>query len=51
MAVDRKLGFLLLSIYLIATGANAFLRLSFNGENYVMGGLALAAGIVLLIRR
>ena len=51
MAVDRRLGFILLSIYLIATGVDAFIALRFQGQNYVMGGLALAAGVVLLIKR
>ena len=51
MTVDRKLGFILLSIYLIAIGLDQFIALRFDGKNYVMGGLALAAGVVLLIKR
>ena len=51
MSVDRKLGVILLSIYLIATGLDSFIAIHFQGKNYVMGGLALAAGVVLLIKR
>ena len=51
IAINNKLGMILLSVYLIATGLQAFIGLQFNGSNYVMGGLALAAGVVLLLKR
>ena len=51
MSIDRKLGILLLSLYLIAVGASEIVGLHFNGQNYVMGGLAVASGVLLLIRR
>jgi hypothetical protein len=51
MQVDRKLGFLLLGIWLIATGAMSIFGLHFNGQHYILGGLAIAAGAVILARR
>jgi uncharacterized membrane protein HdeD (DUF308 family) len=51
----KDLGFLLLSIWLIITGLNAIINLTaiIRGEAYnvVMGIIALAAGILLLVRR
>jgi hypothetical protein len=41
----------LLAIYLILVGLVGIAGLAFNGLNYVLGGLAIAAGIFLLIDR
>ncbi len=46
-----NLGFLLLAIWLILTGLIALLGLSFAGLGIIMGLLALAAGILILIGR
>jgi hypothetical protein len=51
MKLDRQLGMLLLAIWLIATGVVQLTNLSFNGMHMVMAILALAAGILLVIRR
>ncbi len=45
----ENLGFLLLAIWLILTGLIALFRLSFTGLDIIMGLLALAAGILILI--
>jgi hypothetical protein len=47
----RDLGLLLLSIWLILTGLITILHLSFTGEDILMAVLAIAAGILLLLRR
>jgi hypothetical protein len=47
----KDLGMFLLSIWLILTGLIAILHLSFTGEDIVMAILAIAAGILLLLRR
>ncbi len=44
-------GFLLLAIWLILTGLIQLLSLSFTGLSIIMGLLALAAGILILIGR
>ena len=51
MKVTRKLGMILLSIWLIATGLIAILHLSFTGLDIIMGILAIAAGLLILIER
>jgi hypothetical protein len=48
----RDLGTLLLAIWLIATGIIAIVpAVNFNGLGTVMAILAIAAGILILIRR
>jgi len=47
----RDLGTLLLAIWLIATGLITILNLSFTGMNIVMAVIAIAAGVLILIRR
>ncbi len=47
----RDLGIFLLSIWLILTGLIVLLHLHFTGEDIVMAVLAIAAGILLLLRR
>ena len=47
----KNIGMLLLSIWLILTGLIALFGLSFNGLGIIMGILAIAAGIFILIGR
>jgi hypothetical protein len=49
MKVDRRLGNILLSIYLILAGLAAF-GVAIPFANIIMGICALGAGIILLIR-
>lgn len=51
MNITKNLGMLLLSIWLIAQGATAFLAISFPALPMVMAGLAIAAGVCILIGR
>lgn len=46
-----NIGMLLLAIWLILTGLIALFSLSFNGLGIIMGILAIAAGIFILIGR
>lgn len=47
----KNIGMLLLAIWLILTGLIALFSLSFNGLGVIMGLLALAAGIFILLGR
>jgi hypothetical protein len=47
----KNLGMFLLSIWLILSGIISILHLSFIGIDIVMGALAIAAGVLLLLRR
>ncbi len=47
----RNIGMLLLAIWLILTGLIALFGLSFNGLGIIMGVLAIAAGIFILLGR
>lgn len=49
--LTRNLGMLLLAIWLILTGLMPLLNLSFSGAGTLMGILAIAAGVLLLIGR
>ena len=49
--LTRNLGMLLLAIWLILTGLMPLLNLSFSGVGTLMGILAIAAGVLLLIGR
>jgi len=51
MHIIRNIGFLLLAIWLILTGLIALLSLSFSGLSIIMGILAIAAGIFILLDR
>jgi hypothetical protein len=51
MKITKNLGMLLLSIWLIATGLLSLLNINFPGAGTVLALLALAAGVVLLLRR
>jgi hypothetical protein len=46
-----SIGMLLLAIYLILIGLIQLLGLTFNGMQYVTGGLAVAAGVCVLINK
>jgi len=51
MKLNKNLGFLLLSIYLILEGAQLLFNLSFSFMDVIMGICALGAGILLLLKR
>jgi hypothetical protein len=51
MKLTKNLGMLLLAIWLILTGLIALLGFSFQGLPMIMGILAVAAGILILIGR
>jgi hypothetical protein len=50
LKLDRNLGMLLLAIWLILTGLSA-LGVSFSGVGTITGLLAVASGIVLVMKR
>ncbi len=49
MKINKNLGMMLLAIYLIVVGAVALFSLTFAFQPIVVGGLAIAAGICVLI--
>jgi hypothetical protein len=51
MKITKNLGMLLLAIWLIMTGLIALLSLSFQGLPLIMGILAIAAGVLILLGR
>ena len=51
MKITRNLGMLLLAIFLILYGLIALFSITFTGIGVIMGILALAAGILILIGR
>ena len=51
MRITKNLGFLLLAIWLILEGLIALFSLSFSGLPIIMGILAIAAGIFILLER
>lgn len=51
MRIRRKLGILLLSIWLILEGLIRLTSFDFRGLGIIMGILALLAGILLLVER
>jgi len=51
MHITHNIGFLLLAIWLILWGLITLLGLSFSGLWIIMGLLAIAAGIFILIQR
>jgi hypothetical protein len=51
MNLTQNLGMLLLGIWLIVNGLIALLGLSFQGLPLLMGILALASGILIVLRR
>ena len=51
MKITRNIGMLLLAIWLILYGLTALFSLSFQGLGLIMGLLAIAAGIFILLGR
>ncbi len=51
MKITRRLGTLLLAIFLILYGLVSLFHFSFTGIDLIMGILALAAGILILLER
>ena len=51
MKFTHKIGVLLLVIFLFLYGLKLLLNLNFEGMKYIEGGLAIAAGIFLLLER
>lgn len=51
LRITQNRGMLLLAIWLILTGLSALLSLNFQGLSLIMGILALAAGILILLGR
>jgi uncharacterized membrane protein HdeD (DUF308 family) len=51
MKITKSIGMLLLSIWLILYGLIALFSLSFSGLEMIMGILAIAAGIFILLGR
>lgn len=51
MRLNRSLGFTLLAIYLILVGLAELFSLGFAGMGVVLGILALAAGLLILLGR
>lgn len=49
--VTKRIGMLLLAIWLILTGLIGITDLSFNGLGLIMAILAIAAGVLILIGR
>lgn len=49
MKLKRNVGMLLLAIWLILTGLVPLLNLSFSGLGAVMGILAIAAGVLIIV--
>lgn len=44
-----KFGLILLGIWLIANALQTFVKFSFTGMDYVMAGVAIVAGVCLII--
>ncbi len=51
LRIGENWGFVLLAIWLILTGLIQLLSLSFAGLSIIMGLIALAAGVLILIAR
>jgi hypothetical protein len=51
MKFNQKIGVLLLAVFLIVYGLMLALSLTFQGIHIVLGGLAIASGIFLLMDR
>ena len=47
----KNLGLIVLAIWLILTGLKSVIGLSFHYDHLVFGGLAIAAGVLLIFRR
>jgi uncharacterized membrane protein HdeD (DUF308 family) len=51
MKLPKSLGMLLLAVWLILTGLIALFSLSFAGLPVIMGIIAIAAGVLILLQR
>ncbi len=51
MKFNKKLGFILLGVWLILTGLIDLLHFSFSGLGTLMAILAIAAGVLILFTR
>ena len=51
MKATRNFGFLLLGIWLLATGLIPLLNFSFSGLSTLMAGVAIAAGALIIVGR
>jgi len=51
LKITQRLGFLLLAVFLILLGLVYLIGLNFAGLNPIMGVIAIAAGILILIDR
>ena len=51
MRFNQKIGTLLLAAFLLLYGLMLVLSLSFQGSHIVLGGLAIAAAIFILLER
>ncbi len=51
MKITRNLGFMLLGIWLIATGLIPLLNVSFSGLGTIMAVVAVAAGALIIVGR
>ncbi len=51
MKFTRNIGMLLLAVWLVLTGLIPLLNLSFSGLHTLMAGLAIAAGVLIVIGR
>lgn len=49
MKLNRSLGMLLLSVWLILAGLERLIHLSFKGLGLIMAIIALVAGVVILL--
>ena len=49
MRFTQKIGAILLAVFLILYGLAGFIRLSFEGMHYILSGLAIAAGVCILL--
>ncbi len=47
----KNMGMLLLAIWLIATGATAFVHINIAQTHLILAALAIAAGVLLLLGR
>ncbi len=51
MKLNRNLGMLLLAIWLIATGLLSLVKINIPNVDLILAVLAVAAGVLLLLRR
>lgn len=49
MRITKSVGSLLLAIWLIINGLTHFIHLSFSGMGLILGGLAIGAGVLLIL--